>query len=115
MQASVSTVGQPSFLQTTYKFDMRRDWDAVSTQTQCHIHIVPQVKHPRFNTDCDLFWPSRRGLSLTPRTSARTLGEARINGFTYVTFAIDASLSCATNASSVGSIFCCDLSKITSN
>ena len=60
MQASVSTVGQPSFLQTTYKFDVRRHWDAVSTQTQCHIHIVPKIKHPRFHKNCDLFSPSRR-------------------------------------------------------
>ena len=40
MQASVRTVGQASYLQTTYQFDVRRHWDAVSTQTPCHIHIV---------------------------------------------------------------------------
>ena len=65
MQASVSTVGQPSFLQTTYKFDVRRHWDAVSTQTQCHIDIVPKIKHPRFHKNCDLsrrLVDSRRGL-----------------------------------------------------
>ena len=30
MQASVSKVGQPSFLQTTYKFDVRRHWRGVA-------------------------------------------------------------------------------------
>ena len=40
---NVRTVGHPvlhgSCLPTTYRFDVRRNWDAVSTQTLCYIHI----------------------------------------------------------------------------
>ncbi|KAK2161715.1 hypothetical protein NP493_1564g00005 [Ridgeia piscesae] len=41
MQASVSTVEQPSFLQTTYKFDVRRHWDADDKTTSHPIEWVP--------------------------------------------------------------------------
>ena len=69
----------------TYQFDVRRHWDAVSTQTPCHIHIVladnvfvldPKIKDHRFPNYSEPVSPYRRGL--TPRTSARTVGEARM-------------------------------------